>query len=510
MAAAQALYNLQQNESPDSLAIVELHACYYPVGEGPCMDSYVPPDNTTTHRADFYDVCGYPDVYFDGDYSVCGAGSSVAQVQAQYASAISNASSVPGNASIAQIAYYAGGEVYDSLEATSAQTGPFWLVSYLAEYIGKTDVNVGSGDHSVGWVVRETLDDQELEFASGIPVQLNLSRPLNASWNVDNLSVVTLVQENGTRIVENANDTPVVNESAVRSRIQFQESGLPSGTLWTVVLNGTPLTSNSSVILSPPLPLGQYLFEPRAPGYYSSISSAYIELGASLATQVLFFAPDPTQLFPLSFRESGLPLGRSWGVLIGNQSRVSTSDNLSFTEPNGTYGFVLLTVPGYESSTIGPAVVNGSATIVPVTFQPQTYAVVFVEFGLPTGSNWSVTVSNASTGFNETKSSTASSITFFLPNGSYAIQFQLPSGYVGNASSTDLTVDGEAGAGPTVHAATPSIGSGNPPAALSPVSTSGPPPILWFALGAGAVVLIVAGLLATRRRFRGPPPEPDP
>ncbi|MCI4327639.1 MAG: hypothetical protein L3K16_08440 [Thermoplasmata archaeon] len=484
-AESQALFNLSRNESPNVLAVAELHVCAFAPGSGPCLDSYEPADNTSAERGSFYDVCGYPDVFFDGEQPTCGATNSASQMESEYSAAISNASNFPGNVSIVQAASFTPGGVTDLADVNSSITGSFNAITYLVEYIGKQNVSNGYGPHEIGWVVRETLENHPVTLTAGTWTAITALGSLNSSWNPANLSVITFVQQNSTRIIENANLALVTNRSA-RFSLAFDETGLPAGTPWSVDLNGTRLNGTGSSLRSSGLPPGTYNFTASASGYRANVGSTNRSSGAVTVdtpneTVGVTFVLGPPELFPLIFHESGLPAGTGWGVLLGSGSETSFSQNVTYAESNGSYGYVVLSPSGYVTTYPGPATVNGSPTVVPVTFHPQTYPIVFIEFGLPAGSNWSVTVSNRTTGFNSTESSVTSSIIFFLPNGTYQIAFTLPPGYAGNASATNLSVAGTSGSGPVVHAQGPTARAGTSPGSAGPWMDA----MEWIALGAG-------------------------
>jgi hypothetical protein len=258
----------------------------------------------------------------------------------------------------------------------------------------------------------------------------------------------------GIVVVSGSNVTVLIAFMALTYPIVFTETGLPAGTSWTINVNGTVLvTTGSYQTVDEPNGSYSYTVAP-VPGFSSSASGTVIVSGALSSTLVVFHR----YLFNLTFQESGLPSGTGWGVLIGGQSESAVTPNLTFVLPDGTYGFVVLAIPGYTDSIKGPAVVNGSDTMVDVRFVPQTFPIVFIQFGLPVGTNWSVTVSNLSLGVNRTQSSTGSSITFFLPNGTYAISFAIPPGFAANASSTVVTVAGQAATGGVITAAAPTTG----------------------------------------------------
>jgi hypothetical protein len=211
--------------------------------------------------------------------------------------------------------------------------------------------------------------------------------------------------------------------------------------------------------------------------------------------------------YTVTFTETGLPNGTAWGVAVANQIETSLHANLSFPEGNGTYSYLVLEVAGYATSNAGYFVVNGSNVVVGVNFHRQVYPVVFIVLGLPSGSNWSVTVSNVSAGFNHTYSSVGNSLLVFLPNGTYSVSFTLPLGYSGNFSSTQITVAGRT-TGATLGATAPATHTS--PGNRTKVNATSTPAgngyaLLSYGLAAVVAALAVALAVVTRRR----PPTPS-
>ena len=79
--------------------------------------------------------------------------------------------------------------------------------------------------------------------------------------------------------------------------------------------------------------------------------------------------------YPIRFTESGLPPQTSWSVTLNGTTKSSSSSNITFLVPNGTYsysiasiqGYSVATVPGYNE-TSGSLTVNGYNLSYPVTF----------------------------------------------------------------------------------------------------------------------------------------------
>ncbi|MCI4326132.1 MAG: YncE family protein [Thermoplasmata archaeon] len=254
------------------------------------------------------------------------------------------------------------------------------------------------------------------------------------------------VPANGTVTVAGGDVVIQIAYGPLEYPVTFTESGLPNGTPWSLFFSGSERTTDLSTMVVEE-PNGSYSVSiAPEPGYSSPAPRTVVVAGAAVPVSV----PFAIDVFAVTFHESGLPKGTGWGVLIGSDVASGLASNLTFEEPNGTYGYVVLAVSGYVGSSSGVVFVTGAPTYVNVTFRPQTFPIVFVEFGLPTGANWSVTVANSSTGFHLTQNSTSNAITFFLPNGTYAVTFTLPPGFSANATSTQITVAGRAATGATV------------------------------------------------------------
>ncbi len=275
--------------------------------------------------------------------------------------------------------------------------------------------------------------------------------------------------------------------------VSFNETGLGAGTPWSVELNGTVESSTGSSIGFAEAN-GSYRYVMGTPlGYVVAPSNGTVTVnGASPPTIRLTFTS--TDLYTITFHESGLPSGTGWAALIGSSLESSLTPNVTLKEPNGTYGYLILPVPGFTTSGSGFVTVPAANVTVNVPFSPQTFPVVVIEYGLPNGTTWSVTASNSSTGYNATYTTTGSALVFDLPNGTYALTVHA-GGYSANISSPTFTVAGKLlGVSPTVRFAR----LGTPPTASS--STPG---LLLEVAGAIVSALMLGGIgvgLLLRRR----------
>ena len=81
----------------------------------------------------------------------------------------------------------------------------------------------------------------------------------------------------------------------------------------------------------------------------------------------------------VTFTESGLPSGANWSMTLNGLLSSSTTNSITFNEPNGTYPFSVGLVPGYSASpSSGSVTVNGVNATQAISF---TYSVVSVPVG---------------------------------------------------------------------------------------------------------------------------------
>jgi hypothetical protein len=90
------------------------------------------------------------------------------------------------------------------------------------------------------------------------------------------------------------------------------------------------------------------------------------------------FGTSPPTKYSVSFTADGLPTGTNWSVTLNGSLKYGTSPTISFSEPNGSYGFsVLSPVPGSAGTryvatpTSGTAVVAGANLPETISWSPQ-------------------------------------------------------------------------------------------------------------------------------------------
>ncbi len=198
--------------------------------------------------------------------------------------------------------------------------------------------------------------------------------------------------------------------------VTFRETGLPNAShYWRVAFGQSLLQSSSNDSVTAYSTNGTSAFSvlPVSSPFAPVPSSGNVTVAGRAQTVNISFSRE----FDVSFVESGLPSGVSWSVVLDDTRLYSSSSTITFSEPNGSYPYTVGGVPGWRVATgnsTGLVEVQGGNQSVPVAFGPFAYSVTFDETGLPSGTNWTVTI-NGSAG----SASSPSPISFDEPNGTY-------------------------------------------------------------------------------------------
>jgi len=290
------------------------------------------------------------------------------------------------------------------------------------------------------------------------------------------------------------------------SDVSFTGAGLPSGTVWSVTLAGVTLnaTAPDNIDFGPTVN-GTYTYTVGSvAGYLSTPASGQIVVnGAAVNTPVLFKAITGVT-YTLTFAESNLKAGTSWGLVVtgsaGGSSPRGTTSTLSAVLPTGTYNYTVDPVTGYNTPASGSVSLTKNLTV-NITFVGKSYtgySVTFTESGLPTGASWSVTVNG--TGLPAT---TAASITTSLGNGSYSWGVvSLPTGSVASPSAGYFAVAGAAHVVDITITQTQTTTSSSP--AWTYLST-----LAWVLIGVLALLVIIFLALAMMAGRRPPSSPPE-
>ena len=221
--------------------------------------------------------------------------------------------------------------------------------------------------------------------------------------------------------------------------VTFEESGLPTGTAWSVSIASHILETTSSTTTTE-LSNGSYGFTVIAPtGFAANPSSGSVTVQGTGVNLPVTFQAHPPSVYPVSFEEIGLPTNTAWSVSIASQILNSTGSSAETSLPNGSYPFTVNTVGYTADPGFGGVNVRGASVNVSVSFQPalpSAYPVTFTEDGIPAGTPWSVSVANF------TLNSTSSSVSTALVNGSYGFAIGAPTGFTADPAHGSVTVRG--------------------------------------------------------------------
>ncbi len=148
--------------------------------------------------------------------------------------------------------------------------------------------------------------------------------------------------------------------------VTFAETGLPSGTGWSVSLGGSSMSSTGSTMVFTRAN-GSYPFSVTAVGYAATPSAGTIAVSGAATGQSIVFVKATT--YTVTFRETGLSPGASWSVTFHSATQSSTTTTNVFPGvTNGTYAFSA-SASGYTANPAsGSIVVAGSDPTQAVAF----------------------------------------------------------------------------------------------------------------------------------------------
>jgi hypothetical protein len=219
--------------------------------------------------------------------------------------------------------------------------------------------------------------------------------------------------------------------------VTFNETGLPSGTPWSVTLDGSPFSSNTAT-LTGYAPNGTFPYAMGiVAGYMPNLTRGNVTVTAG---PVLVLVNWSEVFYSVTFHQLGLPIHTNWSIdLAGSIEYNVTGNPIAFSEPNGTYAYTVNPITGYTPDVNGGTVtVRGYVKFVPLTWAQNSlvYPIQIVEVGLPNGTSWNATLSGA------TQVGTGSSFSFNDTNGTYPYTVGGTSGWAPLAYSGNITVAG--------------------------------------------------------------------
>ncbi len=226
----------------------------------------------------------------------------------------------------------------------------------------------------------------------------------------------------GYLAVDGANQTVSINFTQL-FLVVFNETGLPSGNYWYVYFDYQYVGSYSSSAWLWTTN-GSYTFDTYDFGSYTpSIATGTVNVTGGNQYVLIVYNSTTAPTVTVTFVETGLPAGTNWSVDYNDWSEFSTGSSINFTEPNGSFAFLVGYVEGY-TPTPDSGLVNVTGVPVSQTIAfaqaAGTYAVTFVESGLPIGTTWYINISEEAPLAATVTSTGGTTLTVSLPNGTYS------------------------------------------------------------------------------------------
>jgi hypothetical protein len=205
------------------------------------------------------------------------------------------------------------------------------------------------------------------------------------------------------------------------------------------------------------------------------------------------------KLYNVAFEENGLPVNTTWSVTLDGVTANITSGNFTFQAIDGAHNYSLGLTPGYMPDLhAGVVKVNGTNMTVVVNFTRVMYEIPFAETGLPSGTNWSVTLAGTEI------ATTGAEISFQGPNGTYSFKVTGISGYKADPSSGTIVLNGSSAA-QTVIKFTVVV----PPPHVFGINGTGGFVVLVLVLAIPLVIAAIIIAVVAFPRARGAAVKPD-
>ncbi len=235
--------------------------------------------------------------------------------------------------------------------------------------------------------------------------------------------------------------------------VTVTETGLPTGTNWTVDLEGYYVYTTGTSLNFIEDNGSYYFYIFGGAGFTAAPSFGYIDVQGGPASQAIVFSQS-SDTYLVTFTETGLPYGATWYVNITGETGLSATvsedggTTLDLALGNSTYDYqAAVNENNWTTQSTGSFTVAGAPLGVPVPFTSSSvseYAVTFTESGLPSGSTWFVNITGEP-GLSTTVSGSAgTTVAINLPNSTYNYQAKTSAKGWSTPSPGSFDVDGAA------------------------------------------------------------------
>ena len=319
------------------------------------------------------------------------------------------------------------------------------------------------------------------------------------NWDPSNVAATGTITVQGRPVTLSVTYTA---RPATEYPVDFEQTGLPTGALWSVRLGGTTESSTSAGIGFHE-PNGSYAFQVDVVSGYSATpqSGSVVVQGHGNTTSVHFLTGGAT-LYVVAFTETGLPNGTVWTVAVDGLSQTSNSMAIAFEEQDGSHVFLVQNASGrVPAPATGTLTVRSAAQMVAITFAPfggSGSLVEFEETGAPMGSPWTVMLNGV------VHTSSTATLTLQLPDGTYTFLafagLTEPAG--GPSAAGSFGLNGTTVVVPLDLSARSSSNNGLAPSGWDALTTGATPLVL---VGVVAALLVAVFALVLALRERRPP-----
>ncbi|MCI4340029.1 MAG: hypothetical protein L3J73_02000, partial [Thermoplasmata archaeon] len=232
----------------------------------------------------------------------------------------------------------------------------------------------------------------------------------------------------------------------VGTQVVFFETGLPTGTPWSLTIRGLSTNSSTNLLDVYEMP-GSYGFSvDPVPGYRILPANGGFTITGSYPqfVGVKFVALTPPQpSYAVAFLTSGLPTSTPVLITVRNATQTAGLGDPQvpavFQLLNGTYAYRLGYVAGYHANVpVKTFVVPGGPTTVVVPFVPTVYRATWAASGMRADLHWGLVVNDQWT------AATSSWLSVTLTNGTYPYQLELSTNYSATPRTGVLVIAGAA------------------------------------------------------------------
>lgn len=245
------------------------------------------------------------------------------------------------------------------------------LFSILAYPVSFVETGLPSG---LTWTVSFNGTLESLTTNGGAD-QLSFAEEPNGSYPYD-VAVLpgwqqSTIPYSGSESVQGGPLVVALAYTVAEYGVTFTESGLASGTSWSVTLNSVTERSTTSTIEFSE-PNGAYSYSVGAVTGYTLAppSSGVVTVANASQNITAVFSSLPVPAYTVTFTETGLPAGTNWSVTFGTAVESSTTPTIVFHVADGTYAYTPGAEAGYHaaSSQPNPLLVSGGDVAVTVTY----------------------------------------------------------------------------------------------------------------------------------------------